>query len=187
MGRQPLGRRGNGPCNAFRMAERASGTSRSPFRNARERELGSKSQIPTEEGSVAPDGSACAPIRLSSERSTCAATRFSATCPCTTSGRFHSMTVDPVERSVTCTRAVVPQRQAIRAQPALRDLVVVSQPEGREEDTAARGDLLDAVRYEEDAMAYRKTVDAMYSTLKRVSTMRVALKPIPRRRPPIKD
>jgi len=51
----------------------------------------------------------------------------------------------------------------------------------------ARGDLLDAVRYEKDAMAYRKTVDAMYSTLKRVSTMRVALKPIPRRRPPIKD
>ena len=50
----------------------------------------------------------------------------------------------------------------------------------------AHGDLLDAVRYE-DAMAYRKTVDAMYSTLKRVSTMRVALKPIPRRRPPIKD
>jgi len=48
-------------------------------------------------------------------------------------------------------------------------------------------DLLDAVRYEKDAMAYRKTVDAMYSTLKRVSTMRVALKPIPRRRPPIKD
>ena len=32
-------------------------------------------------------------------------------------------------------------------------VVVVSQPEGREEDTAARGDLLDAVRYE-DAMAY---------------------------------
>jgi len=51
----------------------------------------------------------------------------------------------------------------------------------------ARGDLLDAVRYEKDAMAYRKTVDAMSSTLKRVSTMRVALKPIPRRRPPIKD
>ena len=83
-----------------------------------------------------------------------------------------------------------------------------SRPEGREEDTAeggrrgrfrsrvleriirmiiARGDLLDAVRYEKDAMAYRKTVDAMSSTLKRVSTMRVALKPIPRRRPPIKD
>ncbi len=54
-------------------------------------------------------------------------------------------------------------------------------------DAVPLRDLLDAVRYEKDAMAYRKTVDAMYSTLKRVSTMRVALKPIPRRRPPIKD
>src|SRR3989442_11793735 len=48
MGRQPPGRRGNGPCDAFRTAERASGTSRRPFRHARERELGSKSQIPAE-------------------------------------------------------------------------------------------------------------------------------------------
>src|SRR5204863_7463304 len=105
--RQPDGHRDNVPCNACKMGEQDAGTSRSTIRNAKEQELGSKSQIPTEEGSVAPDGSACAPIRLSSERSTCAATRFSATCPCTTSG-FHSMTVDPGERSVTCTRAFVP-------------------------------------------------------------------------------
>src|SRR6266581_4265023 len=88
------------------------------------------------------------------------------------------------------------QRWAIGVEPALRCLVLLGQSESREEDAAeggrrgrfrsrvleriirmiiAHGDLLDAVRYEKDAMAYKKTVDAMYSTLKRVSTMRVAL------------
>ena len=46
MGRLPRGCRGNGPCDAFRAAERARGSSRGSFSNARERGFGSKSQIP---------------------------------------------------------------------------------------------------------------------------------------------
>jgi hypothetical protein len=46
MGRQPRGRRGDSPCDAFRTAEGTRGASRGPFSNARERGLGSKSQIP---------------------------------------------------------------------------------------------------------------------------------------------
>jgi hypothetical protein len=46
MGRQPRGRRGDSPCDAFRTAEGARGASRGLFSNARERGLGSKSQIP---------------------------------------------------------------------------------------------------------------------------------------------
>jgi hypothetical protein len=46
MGRQPRGRRGDSPCDAFRTAERTRGALRGPFSNARERGLGSKSQIP---------------------------------------------------------------------------------------------------------------------------------------------
>ena len=46
MGRQPRGRREDSLCDASRTAEGAWGASRGLFSNARERGLGSKSQIP---------------------------------------------------------------------------------------------------------------------------------------------
>src|SRR5262249_41029148 len=48
MGCQPRGGLGASPCDAFRTAEGARGASRGLFNNARERGLGSKSQMPVD-------------------------------------------------------------------------------------------------------------------------------------------
>src|SRR5207249_12069816 len=53
MGRQPRGRRGDSPRDALRTAEGTRGASRGPFSTARERGLGSKSQIPAKGGEAA--------------------------------------------------------------------------------------------------------------------------------------